>query len=136
MLEKVIKYTDFKGEEREETFYFHLTKADIMEMQLEVKGGLSTVLERITQTKDVPELIKIFKDLIKRSYGEMSPDGRKFIKNDQVWEDFKSTNAYSVLFMELAQDAKAASDFIRNVVPADLAEEVKKAEAKKISTKN
>lgn len=126
MLAKKIKFTDFNGEEREETFYFNLTKADIMEMQLEVKGGLTAIIEKITETKDVPELIKLFKDLIRRSYGEKSADGRKFIKNDQIWEDFKATEAYSELFMELATNADAAGDFINAIIPPEYAAEAKK----------
>ena len=127
MLAKKIKFVDFDGNEREETFYFNLRKSEITDMQLEVKGGLTTIIERIVETKDIPELIKLFKDLIRRSYGEKSADGRNFIKNDRVWENFESTNAYSELYMELATNADAAADFINAIVPPEYAAESAKA---------
>ena len=127
MLAKKIKFVDFDGNEREETFYFNLRKSEITDMQLEVKGGLTTIIERIVETKDIPELIKLFKDLIRRSYGEKSADGRNFIKNVRVWENFESTNAYSELYMELATNADAAADFINAIVPPEYAAESAKA---------
>ena len=126
MLVKKIKFVDYNGEEREENFYFNLSKAEIMEMQLEVSGGLTAVIERITQEKNVPELIKMFKDLILRSVGIKSDDGRRFIKSEKIREEFSQTEAYSNLFMELAQDADAAADFINGIVPAEYAAEAKK----------
>ena len=127
MYAKKIKFVDFDGNPREETFYFNLSKAEIMKMQLEVKGGLTAVIEKIQETKDVPALIELFADLIKRAYGAKSADGRNFVKNDKIWEDFESTNAYSELYMELATNADAAADFINAVVPAEYSAEGKKA---------
>lgn len=127
MLEKKIKFVDFNGEEREETFYFNLSEAEIVKMQTEVKGGLSGIIQKIAETKDVPELLKLFEDLIKRSYGVKSNDGRSFIKNEEVWNDFYFTNAYSVLFMELTSSADAASNFINSIVPKNVLEAAENA---------
>lgn len=126
MYAKKIKYVDFNGEEREETFYFNLMKSEIMEMQLEVKGGLTAIIEKIIETKEVPELVKLFKDLILRSYGEKSADGKRFIKSKELAEAFSQTEAYSNLFMELATNADAASAFINGIVPPEYAAEAKK----------
>lgn len=131
MYAKKIKYVDFNSEEREETFYFNLMKSELMEMQLEVKGGLTTIIEKIIETKEVPELVKLFKDLILRSYGEKSPDGKRFIKSKELAEAFSQTEAYSNLFMELATDADAASEFINGIVPPEYAPELKKQLANK-----
>ena len=123
MLVKEITYTDFNGEERKEVFYFNLSKAEITEMELEIPGGMTAMLQKITATKDTPSLIKIFKDLILRSYGEKAPDGRAFIKvrnGVRLSEEFSQTQAYSELFMQLATDAKAASDFVNGIVDASL----------------
>ena len=117
MYEKKMKYTDFNGEERTETFYFHLSKADILEMEMEVEGGFESYARRIAEAKDRKELIALFKDFIKRSYGVKSLDGRKFIKNDEVFEDFKSTPAYSDLFIKLATDDEEALKFVTGVMP-------------------
>ena len=126
MLKKTIKYTDYNGVEREEDFYFNLSKAEIAEMELEIPGGMSEMLKRITAAQDTPTLVKIFKDLILRSYGVKSDDGRRFIKSQQLKEEFSQTEAYSELFMELATNADAASAFINGIIPADIAKESKK----------
>jgi hypothetical protein len=117
MLKKTITYTDFNGIERTEDFYFNLTKAEIAEMELEIPGGMTAMIERITKTQDTPSLIKLFKDLILRSYGKKSDDGRRFIKNQEVVDEFKDSEAYSELFMELATNADAASAFVNGIVP-------------------
>ena len=126
MLKKTIKYTDYNGTDREETFYFNLTKAEIMEMEMGTVGGFAEMVQNIVNAQDTPSLIKIFKDLILRSYGEKSPDGRRIIKSDAISAAFAQTEAYSELFMELATDADKASEFINGIVPADIAAEAKK----------
>lgn len=124
MLKKTIKYTDFNGTNREEDFYFNLSKAEIMEMELSTKGGLAEMIQNIVKTQDTPAIIKIFKDLVLKAYGEKSPDGKRFIKSEELSIAFSQTEAYSVLFMELATDADAASKFINGIIPADVAKDV------------
>ena len=125
MLTKTVKYTDYNGNERTETLNFHLTKAEIAEMELSMPGGMSVTIQRIIEAQDTKELIAIFKDLLLKSYGVKSPDGRRFIKNDELREEFSQTEAYSEMFMELATDAKAASDFVNGIIPADMQEQLK-----------
>lgn len=127
MFTKTIKYTDYNGVEREEKFSFNLTKAEIMEMELGTVGGLAETINRIVAAQDAPELIKLFKDLILRAYGEKSADGKRFIKNDELKEAFSQTEAYSILFMELSQDADKASEFVNGIIPADLSKELQKS---------
>ena len=126
MLKKTIKYTDYNGVEREEDFYFNLSKAEIAEMELEIPGGMTAMLQRITAAKDTPSLVKIFKDLILRSYGEKSADGKRFVKSAELKESFSQTEAYSELFMELATNADSASAFINGIIPSDVAKASKK----------
>lgn len=121
MLKKRIKYVDYDGNEREEDFYFNLTKAEITELELSTEGGLQYMIERIIDAKDTPQIIQFFKKIILMSYGEKSPDGRRFIKSDKLSEEFTQTPAYSELFMELATDEKSASNFINGIIPKDLA---------------
>ena len=118
MLKKTITYTDYNGVERTEDSYFNLTKAEIMEMELTTTGGLAEMINRIIPAKDAPAIITVFKDLILKAYGEKSPDGKRFIKSKELSEAFSQTEAYSILFMELATDADAAAKFINGIVPA------------------
>ena len=117
MIKKTITYTDYDGNNRTEDFYFNLTKAEVMEMEMMTDGGLEKMINKIIQTTDTKRIIEIFKSIILKSYGEKSPDGRRFIKNDELREAFSQTEAYSQLFMELATDAKAATDFVNGVIP-------------------
>ena len=117
MLVKKVKYVDYKNQPREEELYFNLSKAEIAEMELSHKGGLSAKINRIVATEDGEEIIKLFKELIIKSYGIVSDDGKRFIKNDKLREEFLQTEAYSELFMELAGDADAASAFVNGIIP-------------------
>lgn len=121
-------YMDFNDNERTEDFFFHLTEAEVMEMQMSTTGGLAEMIQRIVASQDAPAIIKIFKDLVMKAYGVKSPDGREFIKNQQLRDSFAQTQAYSDIFMELATDADAAARFVNGIVPANLAK--KAAEVK------
>lgn len=117
MLKKTITYTDYNGVERKEDFYFNLTKAEIMEMEMSISGGLTEMINRIVAAQDAPAIVKIFKELILKAYGIKSPDGKRFIKSEELATEFAQTEAYSQLFMELATDADAASAFVNGIVP-------------------
>jgi hypothetical protein len=123
MIKKSITYTDYNGIERTEDFYFNLTKAEVMEMEMSTTGGLAEMIQRIVAAKDQPAIIKIFKDLILKAYGEKSADGKRFMKSDEIRTGFEQTEAYSQLFMELATDANAAAKFVNGIVPADMAQQ-------------
>ena len=120
MLKKTITYTDYNGTERTEDHYFNLTKAELMEMEMSTSGGLAEMIQRIVAAQDAPAIIKIFKELILSAYGQKSPDGKRFIKNQELREEFAQTEAYSQLFMELATDDKAAAAFITGIIPNDI----------------
>ena len=120
MLKKTIEYTDYNDVKRKEDFYFNLTKAEIMEMELSTTGGLAEMIQKIIDTQDTPQIVKLFKDLVLKAYGEKSADGKRFIKNDDIRDGFAQTEAYSELFMELATDDNAAASFVNAIVPKDL----------------
>lgn len=128
MLKKTITYSDYNGVERTEDFYFNLSKAEILEMEMGTSGGLAEMIQRIVATQDAPAIIKIFKDLVLKAYGEKSPDGRRFLKTDEngnpLSRNFEQTEAYSILFMELATDAEAASKFVNGIVPGDISKQM------------
>lgn len=121
MLKKTITYIDYNGVERTEDFYFNLSKAEIMELELENYGGLSETIKRLTREDDVKNIYKIFKEIVLKSYGEKSVDGRRFVKIDEngqkLSDKFAQTEAFSDLITELSTNADKASDFINNIVP-------------------
>lgn len=118
MLKKTITYTDYNGVERTEDFYFNFSKAEIAELEMSTTGGLTKTIERVVAAQDTAALIKIFKDLVLQAYGEKSADGRRFIKSKELSEGFSQTEAYSILFMELATNAESAAEFMNGIVPA------------------
>lgn len=134
MLKKNIKYTDYNGVERDEDFYFNLSKAEITEMELGTTGGLSEMIQKIIDTKDIPQIVKLVKDIILKAYGVKSADGKQFIKiNDAgvpLSRAFSQTEAFSVLYMELATDADAAAKFVNGIMPADMVTEEAQAQAR------
>lgn len=127
MIKETIKYTDYNGVERTEDFWFNLSKAELMEMEMGTSGGFAEMLTRIVAAQDQPALVKIFKEFVLKAYGEKSPDGKRFMKYDEngrpLSANFAQTEAYSELFMKLATDDVAAAKFINGVVPSDVAKQ-------------
>lgn len=118
MLKKTFTYIDYNGVERTEDHYFNLSKAELMEMELSTTGGLAEMINKIVAAQDAPAIVKVFKDLVLKAYGQKSADGRRFIKSQELANEFAQTEAYSQLFMELATDADAAAKFVNGIVPA------------------
>jgi hypothetical protein len=117
MLKKTITYVDFDGNERTEDFYFNLSKAEVLEMEMGISGGMTQMLNRIIAEQDSEKIIKTFKEIILKAYGEKSPDGKRFIKSEELSTAFSQTEAFSQLFMELATDADAAAKFVNGIIP-------------------
>ena len=124
MLKKTITYTDYNGVERTEDFYFNYSKAELMEMEMRSTGGFVEMCKKIVAAQDAPALIDLFKKIVFDSYGEKSPDGRRFIKSKEISDAFSQTEAYSILFMELATNSKAAAEFINGIIPDSLVAEM------------
>lgn len=120
MLKKTITYTDYNNVERKEDFYFNLSKAEVVEMEAGTVGGLAQMIDKIVAAQDTPSIIKLFKELILKAYGEKSADGKRFIKSPELAEAFSQTEAYTNLFMELATDANAAAEFVNGISPVDI----------------
>lgn len=117
MLKKTITYTDFDGNQRTEDFYFNLSKAEVVEMEMGVTGGLTQMIHKIIAAQDNRQVLETFKSLILKAYGEKSPDGKRFIKNQDLRDSFEQTEAYSILFMELATDEQKSIDFVKAIIP-------------------
>lgn len=118
MLKKTVTYTDFNGVERTEDFYFNLTEAELVDMDLDENGGLAEKLQRIIDSKDMKQIKDYFKWIVLKAYGEKSEDGRRFMKSDERTKAFEETQAYSDIWIELASDETAASEFVNGIMPS------------------
>lgn len=127
MLQKTITYEDFNGEERSETFYFNLTKTELAKLEYSHGGGLTEWIKRAVEKRDGKTILETFEEIVKATYGVKSPDGKTFMKSDAIFEEFKSTNAYDQLYMELVTDGEKAAEFITQCMPKELREEAVKA---------
>lgn len=126
MLKKTIKYTDFADEEHTEDFYFHLSKTELVKMEVNTPGGLSEAFKKIMAGGAVPDgklIMKTFEEFILNAFGKKSADGRKFLKNEEDLEEFRTSGAYDAIFMSLVTDAEEAAKFLNAIMPAALMEE-------------
>lgn len=130
MYKKTVTFMDYNDNERTQDFFFHLSDAEILEMELSMTGGLTETIQRIISTQDAPAIVKIFKDLVLKSYGEKDLDGVHFNKSEAISEAFSHTPAYSIIFMELATDADAAAEFVNGIVSANTAKKLKEYKEK------
>ena len=133
MLKKTIKSIDFDGNERVDECYFNMSKSELTEMEMSEQGGFDKYVEKIVETKDTKQIYQIFKEIVLMSYGEKSHDGKYFIKKKTVdgqiirlRDEFEQTAAFDELMMELLSDEKASADFVNNIIPKELAENVAK----------
>lgn len=126
MISKTIKYTDFNGNERNEVFYFHLSKPELLETY--IKGGeekLIDTLKKALKERDAVTFFDLLKDVIRLGYGEKSEDGKYFTKFDsqgrRLGDLFITSEAYSVLLMDdLFNDITKATEFLMGMFPADI----------------
>lgn len=131
MLKKTITYTDYEDNKRTEDFYFNLSKAELLEMEMSTAGGLEKKINAIVQAQDTSKIMALFKDIILKAYGEKSEDGRRFVKSEELSSNFCQTEAYSELIMELLSDTNKASAFISGIIPADISKQAAEEAAKR-----
>lgn len=117
MIKKTYTYTDYNGNERTEDYYFNLQEAEIMKLEMGINGGLTAKINRIIAAQDVPEIMKVFDELIGVSYGIKSPDGREFIKSPEITKSFMQTEGYNKLFMDFVTKEGFAANFFNELIP-------------------
>ena len=127
MFKKTVKYTDYNGVERTEDYYFNLSKAEAMEWELSKEGTLSEWMQEVIDSNNIPEIIGLFKEIVLKSYGEKSSDGKRFVKSDEIRTAFEQSPAYSEIFMELAGNADAAAEFVNGILPADIVKDIQQS---------
>ena len=132
MLKKTVTYEDYDGNTRTEDLYFFISKAELMEMELTTPGGFANKLEKVSKAQDGAEIMKIFKEIILKAYGEKSDDGRSFVKKRNgvnLSEAFEQTEAYNQLYTDLLMNPDKASAFINGIMPKDIMNEINKIDS-------
>lgn len=130
MRKETITYTDYNNVTRTEDFFFNLNEAELTALQYGVDGGLKEMLERIVKSNDNKQIMACFHELIAKSYGEKSPDGRRFVKSKELSEAFMQTEAYNELMLRFMTDASYSAEFINDVL-ADVTKRTEERNAKK-----
>lgn len=120
MLKETIKYTDYNGTEREEDFYFNLSRAELIDLEYSTPGGLKELLEKIIKEKDTVKIYQMFKDIVMLAYGEKSDDGKHFVKSKDISSAFTQTEAFSELMMKFISDADFAAKFVNGIIPNNI----------------
>lgn len=124
MLKRTISYEDFDGNPAEDTFYFNLTEAELIELESSYDDGFAAAMQRIIAADDNHRLVQEFKKLVLLAYGQRSDDGKRFVKSEELARDFSQHAAYSTIFMELATDADKASEFVNGIMPKGLRDKI------------
>ena len=110
-------YTDYNGKERTEDFHFNLSKGECMDMEMSSDGGMTAYIQRIINEQSQSQLYAYFKDVVVKSYGKKSLDGRQFVKNEAQTQEFLQTEAFSDLMVMLVSNADKAAEFFNHIIP-------------------
>lgn len=128
MIKKTIAFTNYLGEKETGDFYFNLSKGELVMMQMSAidqqTESFQDKVEKIGKRLQGKALMEMFQEIIELSYGVRSTDGKNFIKKAEHFEEFKSSDAYSELIVELCSSAEGAAAFINGLIPANLRNEV------------
>ena len=123
MFSRDFEYTGYDGKPKKDTFFFNLNEAELYEIDLSSIHGFTGLMNKLLKEERTKEIVDYFKGIILSSVGVMSPDGRKFIKNEEIKEDFYRSKAYSILFVELVSSGEKLAEFLKAAIP----EEIRKA---------
>lgn len=123
MIKKVVEYTDFNDMERKDELYFHMTQPELIKLSVSREGGFERYIDKMIQANNMKEVVAILEEVIQLTYGVKTDDGR-FEKSPEILQKFLSSEAYNVVFMEIAQNAETAAEFINGVIPKNLKKQV------------
>jgi hypothetical protein len=124
MISKEITFEDFAGNQVTDTYWFHLSAAEVTELAMS-RRGLDEYLEEIIKTEDVAQLFIIFKELLGMAVGKPLND-RVFDKDELISKEFLRSGAYEEFFFELIQNPAMAAEFIKEMMPKNLEGRIEK----------
>lgn len=128
MFSRTFEYTGYDGQPHKDTWWFNLSEAELYKLELSNLGGMNGMMNRLLRESKPGEIVEVFESLILSAVGERSVDGRKFIKNQEIRDDFYQSKAYSDLFVELVSSGEKLAEFLKGAIPAEVAAELAKAE--------
>ena len=124
MIKKTITYVDYLGTTRTEDFYFNLSKKELTDMQMSVDGGYDKILSKMMAAANNSEIYNTFVNVVLQAYGELSPDGRYHLKEDEnehkLYKKFMQSPAYDALMDEICQNETTIAEFCKGILPKDL----------------
>ncbi|QEQ94356.1 hypothetical protein HWC66_gp53 [Gordonia phage Chikenjars] len=136
MLKQSVSYTDFDENDTTETLYFNLTKTELAD-NLDLEDELKEIQKDFTgqgnrtlEKHEIRRVLELVKTFMRLSYGVRSSDGKRFIKTDQIWEEFTQTAAYDAFLFSLFQEPEKAFAFMIGILPKDARDAALKAAEK------
>lgn len=122
MVKKTITYLDYNDKPITEDFYFNMSRVDMMDFNFDYDGGMKAYIEKIVAEEDNKKIYYFFKELLLKSYGKKSADGKRFVKNEEATQEFAESEALSELIFKLMNDENEAAAFVNGIIPKEFTE--------------
>lgn len=131
---KKIKFEDFFGKTREQEVHFNLTSHEVFKLLVEFQAIFEWT-EKMkdrdpdgkTDTAEVIEFYNNVEEIILAAWGQPDPDGLHFRKGGVY--DFKESALFHKCMQMFVEDPKQANELVDGLMPKDLQEIVKRADA-------
>lgn len=114
---KDITFTDFNGNIVTEKWCFNLNKVELMDLNYSIPGGFASVGEKAIKEQNTEMLYKLYKQLVLAAVGKKSEDGKRFIKNQEILNEFTEGGAFPEFLVSLAEDTNLAEEFMAGILP-------------------
>ena len=120
MFSKEFEYTGYDGKPKKDTYWFNLSEAELYEIDLSSIRGFTGEMNKLLKEERTKEIVDAFKNIILGAVGTVSADGRKFLKSEEIREDFYRSKAYSQLFVELVSSGAKLAEFLKGAIPEEI----------------
>lgn len=118
MIKKTVTYVDYNGKEQTEDLYFNMDEAEVIDWVGETNGGIIWMIAEIMKLEDPIKILPMVKEMMLKSYGVKSPDGKSFIKSEEVLQNFRYSKAFHEIRTELSTSSDALVEFINGILPS------------------
>lgn len=121
-----LEYTDYNGAKRSEVYRFNLGRKELTKLNYMFKGGIEEKYKELSENEDINGIIDIVETIISMGLGQISEDGKRFVRDKTYTEEFMESAAYDELYGKLFGDADYLNDFIRSIISPELLAEAEK----------